>query len=389
MKYLDISEIESVQIDHTSRCNLACPQCARIYNGQPNPEMPLGELSLDDYKNFFTPTLIKNVKQITQCGNYGDVISSSNILECLEWLRSAGSRANITIMTNGSARTTNWWKDLARILGKEGKVVFSIDGLEDTNHLYRVNSNFNKIIENAQAFISAGGRARWDYLVFAHNEHQVEQAKQMAQDSGFIQFSVKKTNRFINEKNYQGWVKTELVEPVIKRKKAPPGVMSMMTLPEGASHVIQSPTSEKYKAQSSLQFDDIVKQHGSWQGYIDATSIDCKFKKQKAVFLDFEGRVWPCTWTASGIYHYGENTQKDQAKRLLDHYGWDFNSIRSHSIEDIMNHEWMSKTLVESWGLTSDSKPIEKLMCCGRTCGTSYDFSSSSSANREVISLQK
>ena len=68
-------------------------------------------------------------------------------------------------------------KNLASIMRKPDKVIFAIDGLEDTNHLYRVNTNFNKIMENAKAFINAGGIARWDFIAFAHNEHQIEEAK--------------------------------------------------------------------------------------------------------------------------------------------------------------------------------------------------------------------
>jgi hypothetical protein len=44
--------------------------------------------------------------------------------------------------------------------------------LEDTNHLYRENVEWKKIMENARAFISAGGTAHWDMLIFDHNKHQ-------------------------------------------------------------------------------------------------------------------------------------------------------------------------------------------------------------------------
>jgi MoaA/NifB/PqqE/SkfB family radical SAM enzyme len=367
--YLNLNEIQSVQIDHTSRCNCLCPQCARVYEGKINPEMPIGELTLEDYKRVFVPELLTNLKQVTQCGNYGDILASDNILECLDWLRSV-SDTNITIMTNGSARNEQWWKSLSKILGNKGKVVFSIDGLGDTNHLYRVNSNFNKIIDNARTFISAGGKARWDFLVFNYNEHQVDEARKMAEELGFVEFNVKKTNRFINEKNYQGWVKTELKESVITRKK---------------EYTIEA--SEKFKTESSSNFDRIIKEHGTWFDYINQTSIDCKFRKQKSIFLDFEGRVWPCTWTASGMYHYGKNTQKDQLMKLFSYYGNNFNSIRSFSMEEILNHEWFKETLIQSWNLRMDSSPVEKLMCCGRTCGEKYDFSSSSESNRNKIVL--
>lgn len=367
MRYLGIDQIESVQIDHTSRCNLLCPQCARVYNGSANPELPIGELTIDDYRRIFPDKLINNVKLITQCGNYGDVVASNTILDCLSWLREQGSTAFVNIMTNGSARSRDWWTELAGIIGGRGKVVFSIDGLGDTNSIYRVNSNFDKIMENAKAFIAANGRARWDFLVFAHNEHQVEKAKELAQQLGFIEFNVKKTNRFINEKNYQGWVKTELTDKVSTKK---------------SEYALQAPT-HKYLASSSLQFDQIVKDYGGWSNYINKTSIDCKFRKQKAVFVDFEARLWPCTWTASGMYHHGKNTQKTQVRQLLDHYGPNFNSLRHHSIEDIINHDWLGTKLVESWSLSMESLPVGKLMCCGRTCGNIYDFSSASDSNRE------
>ena len=46
-------------------------------------------------------------------------------------------------------------------------------------------------MENAQAFINAGGRARWDYIAFAHNEHQIDEARQLAEDMGFLHLDIK------------------------------------------------------------------------------------------------------------------------------------------------------------------------------------------------------
>ena len=145
--YLAIDNIKSIQIDHTSKCNCLCPQCARVSNGIVNPRMPIDELTVEDYKVIFPSTIIKQVELITQCGNYGDIVASNTILDCLEWLRENGSTAHINIMTNGSARNADWWKRLASIIGLKGRVTFSIDGLEDTNHLYRIGANWNKIIE--------------------------------------------------------------------------------------------------------------------------------------------------------------------------------------------------------------------------------------------------
>jgi sulfatase maturation enzyme AslB (radical SAM superfamily) len=87
--------------------------------------------------------------------------------------------------TNGSARTVDWWRDIAEVLKPNGYVIFSIDGLEDTNHLYRRNTNWEKIISNVNAFIEAGGIAHWEYIVFEHNEHQIDIARDLASSLGF------------------------------------------------------------------------------------------------------------------------------------------------------------------------------------------------------------
>lgn len=62
--------------------------------------------------------------------------------------------------------------------------MFSIDSLKDTNSIYRVDSQWNKLMENASAYLKFGAKARWDFLVFKHNEHQVEQAQASAKIKG-------------------------------------------------------------------------------------------------------------------------------------------------------------------------------------------------------------
>ena len=74
--------------------------------------------------------------------------------------------------------------------------VFSIDGLEDTNHIYRVGVQFKKIMENAKAYIDTGASAHWDMLVFDHNKHQVDECRQLADTMGFTWFRSKETDRW-------------------------------------------------------------------------------------------------------------------------------------------------------------------------------------------------
>ena len=85
--------------------------------------------------------------------------------------------------------------------GPKDYCVFSIDGLEDTNHLYRRNVKWEKVIENARSFITAGGKAHWDMLVFEHNKHQVDEAKSYANKLGFVWFR----SKCAPEEKYSRW----------------------------------------------------------------------------------------------------------------------------------------------------------------------------------------
>ena len=185
-------------MDHTSRCQLACPQCARFHGSQTelNPYMPIDDTTVDDYKIILEPFERDTVK-LFHCGNFGDSLASPTLDECIDYSIEQGVK-EFKMAVNGSARSKEWWRDLAQ---KSDRIVvnFSIDGLADTNHLYRVNSNFAKIMENAKAFIDAGGNARWYFIEFEHNYHQIDQAKQIATDMGFRQFNAKYTGRFAEQ----------------------------------------------------------------------------------------------------------------------------------------------------------------------------------------------
>ena len=94
-------------------------------------------------------------------------------------------------------KTTTWWSKLGHLLdGPLDYCVFSIDGLKDTNHLYRRNVKWEKILENAEAYISTGASAHWDMLVFQHNKHQVSGAKALADEMKFTWFRAKETDRW-------------------------------------------------------------------------------------------------------------------------------------------------------------------------------------------------
>jgi len=367
--YITYNDIASVHIEHTSKCNLLCPQCARVYNGVVKPELDQAELTLKDYHRIFTPDITPQIKQVWWCGSYGDSIASGTWVECAYWLRYSGIQS-MQLYTNGSARPPDWWRGLANIFNRaDDYVYFSIDGLADTNHLYRVNSNWKIIMKNVKAFINAGGNARWDYLIFDHNKHQIKEVTELAKELGFKSIVFKNTSRFIGNK--------EFVNSVARAEEA---VYDKKTKQE--RHKITDDGNKNIS-----KFEYILEKYGTWDAYVNATPIECIFQKQKSIYVDFNAKIWPCCWTGTASYLTGkDNIQYNQMLQLLSRYEKDFNSSRLHSIKDILEHKWFNNDLADSWKNTMQDSNA-KLHTCGRSCGTDYEFSSAlgTSNAREVI----
>ncbi|MEZ2239068.1 tetratricopeptide repeat protein [Microcoleus sp.] len=197
--YLKYEDIRRVSVEITSRCNAACPQCPRT----DNPILPMAELKMEDIERIFPKEFCSQLDLVYMCGNYGDAMTSNTTIGAIEYWHRMGV-PHVGLYTNGSGRNPDWWQSLAKAMtGEHDSVTFSIDGLADTNSIYRKNTNWDKIMQSVNAFIQAGGKAIWHYLIFEHNQHQVESARALAEELGFAEFVPKATSRFVAKELYE------------------------------------------------------------------------------------------------------------------------------------------------------------------------------------------
>jgi len=190
-------QLEIVQVEITNRCQASCPMCPRnIHGGIENPLLPLNDWSLDDFITIFSMDVLEQINQLSFCGDFGDPILNNNLIKMCEYVKEHAPNIEVLIHTNGSARSASWWKLLAQSLPPNHRVIFALDGLEGTHHIYRIGTSFKKIIDNACAFIQAGGIAEWVFIKFKHNEHQVREAEKVSAKIGFKRFTVKNSKRF-------------------------------------------------------------------------------------------------------------------------------------------------------------------------------------------------
>lgn len=185
--------IESLQIETTTRCTLRCPACSRtIFTDKVNKPYPHYDIDPDIVYSFLDCTLGKQIKTLNLCGDYGDSIYYPRLFEFLEKFKPTKT---IRLTTNGSYRNEQFWVELCARLDKDDRIVFSIDGLEDTNHLYRINSDWKSIMTGLDVVSKSGIRLEWETNIFSFNYDKLHTIKEFAESKG-ARFTAKKTHRF-------------------------------------------------------------------------------------------------------------------------------------------------------------------------------------------------
>jgi len=188
----NLANVKILHLEPTTTCNAKCPQCLRT-----TTEFTESDMSIEKARQLFPVDFVKQLDKMFMCGNYGDPAAGHDTLKIFKYFKEHNPNISLGINTNGSIRNPDWWTELASIMTRvEDYAVFSIDGLEDTNHIYRVDVQWDKIIKNAKAFINAGGNAHWEMIVFEHNQHQVDQAIELAKELNFTLFRTKVSRRF-------------------------------------------------------------------------------------------------------------------------------------------------------------------------------------------------
>ena len=373
----DFEKPFSFHIELTDKCNARCVQCSRNFvddlgNLNERPNLCLTEITIDQYKDIFKDYLHKT-KTINFCGNMGDPLFAKDILAITEYSFSHVLRPDkglLKIYTNGGFRSKKWWSEYGNLLkDKTHEVNFAIDGLEDTHHFYRTNTRFHRVIENATAFIEAGGTAEWSFIRFGHNQHQEDDCRKLAKELGFKKFTAVNTQRFYGrEKISYKWRDEEYsitrYKPEQKTIKALPSkdlnrttkVWDNTPVNKISKDVVNISTET---ARAKFQ-KDVVKSTKESTG-----SIDCHVAMRNEVFIDCMGYVHPCCWIGSHEYHRINKIKKRVA-------GDDFNDFLLESREfepaweksflDTIKNDWYQHILPLSWD-------ISPCTICARQCG--------------------
>ena len=343
--------VKKLHLELTSNCNARCPQCVRTFKQTPytDPTLPLNELTLEDITKVLDDPRCSQVTEIYINGNYGDIVMHSDPLPIIKEINSRN--IILRIHTNGSGLSDKFWQELGKLQNLE--VIFAIDGLEDTHSLYRRNTRYDVILNNAETFISAGGNATWQFIEFNHNTHQIELAKKLAKKKQFSSFLLLDgSSRFgssnalsIKDKDFEHKYYLEVNGVTDKTRRAD------TTKRKELEHLYDNPKYLKLKT-------------------IDAEipkGIKCDAKDSQTLYISYDQRLWPCCFFGTAFDLNERNRETNNIMKLFEQQianDYNFNNISKRTVSEILQDVDSFKVVEVEW--------TQSTLCdvCNNQCST-------------------
>jgi len=368
----------NITIEVSSNCQAKCPGCIRhdVLNTETgvfsNPPKNIN-LSVEVH-NKLIDEIKGKVSHLTYDGSFSDSPLHPDFLELIEysasklkgWFSFTGLN-DLTISTNGSYKSPAFWKELGQILHKhlpyKHHVMFDLDGIDNkTQNMYRIATNYDKIIENAEAFISGGGRAVWKMIPFDFNEELEERAKVLAEQHGFKYFQRNRIQRVESKAVFLALSKRagQLDKEISKDNE-----LSVISKKD-----IDVQISKAESIVKDIKIDKNLDMFDNLENAKESAGVVCKWKKENNYQISHDGSVWRCCWLNSAYqYKTRQNLgNREKWEQFMSKYDNDWNNLHSHSFNDIIEHVFFTKDLEESFSNKYDDKVNPKLKVCTEKC---------------------
>ena len=283
---MNIEDVLKFELEITSLCNAKCPNCVRTLFPNNYTEE---SMSLDDIKSIFPSEKYIKGKLFSLVGQIGDPMMNPDALDIIKYIVS--NNGYILINTNGGLRSKKYWQELGALSKETNNIQtwFCVDGYYETNAIYRVNTSYDTIMRNLTAYVEAGGDAKWALITFDHNEHERELCLTKAKELG--------------------------VEVFYRTPSSDNG--------------------EFIPVEDDLQIAIDV---------YDASSVVCKVTDGNEFHISYDMKVVPCCYT------YGKSIANPEIYKIaFQGYEENWNSLKHHTLDEIMKHPYYTKELKDSF----------------------------------------
>lgn len=358
--YHNLTEVE---LGISGRCNAGCVDCERwtivnqtdLYINKNNPALNK-IIDRETIRNVFSK--IKKLKNVLFIGTTGDPLSHPELDLICQDIIEMYPTVSIRMHTNGSLGKQSVWQNLAGM--KNVYVEFAIDGLEDTNHIYRRNVKWETVMKNTEFFIQSGGKAEWKYVAFPHNRHQIPRARKLSEHMGFERFNL------VSRHSPTEWMDDLILKQ--STNKLPKNFYQESTknyveyekkLEDNFKKFVDSNGTIEPECASNFRFDH------------DPTKNVQKNTPTK-IFIEADGTVWPCCFVAVLDFYSNDvigSYWQDKKKFFTDKYGDNFNNIFHVSLEKILKTELFPPHITRGFNDLKNSSSRDIMPACIINCG--------------------
>lgn len=307
-------------LELSSKCALKCPRCPRT---EQKGKYKVTELSFDFIKTLFDDELLDNTEKILLCGGQGDSIYCKDFLSIINYLKTKKPDIKLSIVTNGSYKSTNFWTEVAKILNDKDAIVFSVDGFDnESNNQYRVNSDFDSIVNGVKTISEVNPTLNiiWSTIIFSFNENHLDKIEKVATESGATDLQIVKSNLFGS--NIDTYIDPNLkydpLEPISKNTKMQEFWYSdrdLIVPLKNRDKRIKGNLQKNYTETKNLthknKFTEIVQNlyYENKETFKQTDIIPSCLINERGLYVDAEGILYPCSWIS---HPFGSRKNKNK-----------------------------------------------------------------------------
>ena len=215
-------------------------------------------------------------------------------------------------------------------------------------------------MQNTENFIKAGGHARWEFLVFEHNEHQIDQAKELSEKMGFKLFLDKKPFGFVNYSN-----NTAMNRDVFDKLGSVTHQLKPSTITKYNDQLPFGNHKELYEQAKVTKTS--IDTLGSYVNELDANTINCaSFENNTSeLYINSKGYVFPCCYVGTSYDGNIDNYLDYQIKTNINN-NVELIDLNKKNIVEIVNEGIIDRLFSSQW----NKKVCDgKIGFCSQTCG--------------------
>jgi len=194
----------AISIEPTTACNLGCPQCP---SGLKQFNRPTGKMSLQQF-NTILPQISRTTGYITLYFQGEPYINKD-----FTGMIAAATKEGIYTATSSNAHFLTPETAQKTVEAGLKRMIISIDGAtQQTYAEYRIDGELSKVIEGTRNVLAARKAMGvsypvvvWQFIVFAHNEHEIAAIRKLAKDIGVDKLQLK-TAQIYDFENAHKWL---------------------------------------------------------------------------------------------------------------------------------------------------------------------------------------